>query len=113
MTSSRLAPSPGWKTKNFYASICIEISGNLENGSQTKTNDYPRRAPSGKTRLVRSSAEVDYVIGEGPTIFPVYVKAGKSGFLISLHVFLQEKKDLSVFVSIVICHPYWMKMDYV
>ncbi|MEE9395017.1 MAG: AAA family ATPase [Planctomycetota bacterium] len=39
-----------------------------------------------------SNAEVDYVISIGPKIIPVEVKAGKTGTLKSLHVFLQEKK---------------------
>ena len=38
-----------------------------------------------------SSAEVDYVISEGTLIVPVEVKAGKSGTLKSLHLFLSEK----------------------
>ena len=38
-----------------------------------------------------SSAEVDYVIGEGPRIVPVEVKAGKSGTLKSLQIFIEEK----------------------
>lgn len=39
----------------------------------------------------QSSAEVDYVISFGETIVPVEVKAGKTGTLKSLHVFLREK----------------------
>jgi len=38
-----------------------------------------------------SSAEVDYVISEGTLIVPIEVKAGKSGTLKSLHLFLREK----------------------
>ena len=38
-----------------------------------------------------SNAEVDYVIQQGSTVIPVEVKAGKTGSLKSLHVFLQEK----------------------
>jgi len=38
-----------------------------------------------------SSAEVDYVIAEGPRIVPVEVKAGKSGSLKSLQIFINEK----------------------
>jgi len=38
-----------------------------------------------------SSAEVDYVIAEGASIVPIEVKAGKSGTLKSLHLFLREK----------------------
>ncbi len=38
-----------------------------------------------------SSAEVDYVISQGREIIPVEVKAGKTGTLKSLHVFLREK----------------------
>ena len=38
-----------------------------------------------------SSAEVDYVIAEGPRIVPVEVKAGKSGTLKSLQIFIEEK----------------------
>jgi hypothetical protein len=40
----------------------------------------------------QSSAEVDYVISFGQRIVPVEVKAGKTGTLKSLHVFLREKK---------------------
>lgn len=44
-----------------------------------------------------SSAEVDYIISVGQKILPVEVKAGKSGTLKSLHLFLREKKcDLGV-----------------
>lgn len=39
-----------------------------------------------------SSAEVDYVINIGSTILPVEVKAGKTGRLKSLRLFMQEKK---------------------
>ncbi len=39
-----------------------------------------------------SNAEVDYVIQQGQTIIPVEVKAGKTGSLKSLHVFLAEKQ---------------------
>ncbi len=38
-----------------------------------------------------SAAEVDYVISQGPEIVPVEVKAGKTGTLKSLHLFLREK----------------------
>ncbi len=38
-----------------------------------------------------SSAEVDYVLSEGTLIVPIEVKAGKSGTLKSLHLFLCEK----------------------
>ena len=39
-----------------------------------------------------SSAEVDYVIAEGPRIVPIEVKAGKSGTLKSLQIFITEKR---------------------
>lgn len=39
----------------------------------------------------QSSAEVDYVVAVGGTIVPVEVKAGRTGTLKSLHVFLREK----------------------
>jgi predicted AAA+ superfamily ATPase len=39
----------------------------------------------------QSNAEVDYVISLGQTIVPVEVKAGKTGSLKSLHLFLREK----------------------
>jgi hypothetical protein len=39
-----------------------------------------------------ASAEVDYVIAQGQQILPVEVKAGKSGTLKSLHMFLKEKQ---------------------
>ena len=38
-----------------------------------------------------SNAEVDYVIAHGPTIVPVEVKAGKTGSLKSLHLFVRER----------------------
>lgn len=38
-----------------------------------------------------SSAEVDYVLSSGTHIYPVEVKAGATGHLRSLHIFLQEK----------------------
>ena len=38
-------------------------------------------------------AEVDYVISDGPTIIPIEVKAGKTGTLKSLHMFLSEKRS--------------------
>jgi hypothetical protein len=39
----------------------------------------------------QSSAEVDYVFSVGEQVIPVEVKAGKTGTLKSLHVFLGEK----------------------
>jgi len=39
-----------------------------------------------------SNAEVDFVIAVGDQVVPVEVKAGKTGTLKSLHVFLQEKR---------------------
>ena len=38
-----------------------------------------------------SNAEVDFVIAHGPTIVPVEVKAGKTGTLKSLHLFVLER----------------------
>jgi predicted AAA+ superfamily ATPase len=44
-----------------------------------------------------SNAEVDYLISLGTSIIPVEVKAGKSGRLKSLHIFLNEKgRDFAV-----------------
>ena len=44
-----------------------------------------------------TSAEVDYIISEGNLIIPIEVKAGKSGTLKSLHIFLREKhKDFAI-----------------
>ncbi len=40
----------------------------------------------------QSSAEVDYILSQGNQIIPVEVKAGKTGRLKSLHVFLKGKK---------------------
>jgi predicted AAA+ superfamily ATPase len=40
----------------------------------------------------RAQAEIDYVISIGQHIFPIEVKAGKTGTLKSLHTFLKEKK---------------------
>ena len=39
-----------------------------------------------------ANAEVDYLLTHGTTIIPVEVKAGKSGSLKSVHVFINEKK---------------------
>lgn len=38
-----------------------------------------------------AAAEIDYVLAMGPTVLPIEVKAGKTGSLRSLHVFLREK----------------------
>ena len=44
-----------------------------------------------------AAAEVDYLIARGPRIIPVEIKAGKTGSLKSLHVFVAEKgSDLAV-----------------
>lgn len=44
-----------------------------------------------------TSAELDYIISEGNSIIPIEVKAGKSGTLKSLHIFLREKhKDFGI-----------------
>jgi predicted AAA+ superfamily ATPase len=40
----------------------------------------------------QSSAEIDYILNYGSKIIPVEIKAGKTGTLKSLHVFMQEKK---------------------
>ncbi len=40
----------------------------------------------------QSHAEVDYLVSRGPSVIPIEVKAGKSGTLRSLHVFMQQKK---------------------
>ena len=69
--------------------ICEQFVGQhlLHTG---ETNDEPevycwmREKP-------QSKAEVDYVISVGGTVVPVEVKAGKTGTLRSLHVFLREK----------------------
>ena len=39
-----------------------------------------------------SQAEIDYVISQRQTIIPIEVKAGKTGTMKSLHLFLQEKQ---------------------
>jgi len=39
----------------------------------------------------KGSAEVDYIIQEKSSIIPIEVKAGKSGRLKSLHIFMREK----------------------
>lgn len=44
-----------------------------------------------------SAAEVDYVIAVGPQVVPIEVKAGATGRLKSLHMFMREKRgDLAV-----------------
>lgn len=40
-----------------------------------------------------SAAEVDYIISLGPHIVPIEVKAGPTGRLRSIYVFLEEKKS--------------------
>ncbi|KPA11123.1 ATPase AAA [Candidatus Magnetomorum sp. HK-1] len=40
-----------------------------------------------------ASSEVDYLISEGPNIIPIEIKAGKTGSLKSLHMFIKEKKS--------------------
>ncbi len=40
----------------------------------------------------RGSAEVDYLFGYKGLVYPIEVKAGKSGKLKSLHLFMREKK---------------------
>jgi len=40
-----------------------------------------------------SSAEVDYVFSEGPQIVPIEVKAGKTGRLRSLQMFMGQKES--------------------
>lgn len=53
-----------------------------------------------KQEKVSSQAEVDYVVAIGPHIVPVEVKAGKTGRLKSLQVFMEEKNaPLGVKVS--------------
>jgi hypothetical protein len=41
----------------------------------------------------KANAEVDYVVSIGPRIYPVEVKAGRSGTLRSLHQFKASKKS--------------------
>lgn len=43
---------------------------------------------------IKGSAEVDYIIQHKNNIVPLEVKAGKSGRLKSLHIFMQEKNSL-------------------
>lgn len=40
----------------------------------------------------QASSEIDYILSHGPRIIPVEVKAGKTGTLKSLHVFIKEKE---------------------
>ena len=58
---------------------------NLSEGKQTPALHYWLR--EGKA----NNAEVDYVITQGGKIYPVEVKAGKSGSLKSLHQYLLQK----------------------
>jgi hypothetical protein len=45
----------------------------------------------------QASAEIDYILSKGAQVIPVEVKAGKTGTLKSLQVFMHEKKcDLGV-----------------
>jgi predicted AAA+ superfamily ATPase len=41
----------------------------------------------------QSSAEIDFLVTQGTTVIPVEVKAGKTGTLRSLHVFMEQKKS--------------------
>ncbi len=45
--------------------------------------------------LIRS--EVDYVVSRGPDIFPIEVKAGRTGSLRSLHQFVAQKNTRIAF----------------
>ncbi len=58
---------------------------NLEQGRQTPQLHYWLR--EGKA----NNAEIDYVIASAGRIYPIEVKAGKSGSLKSLHQFLSQK----------------------
>jgi len=40
-----------------------------------------------------ASSEIDYLIADGPNIIPVEIKAGKTGSLKSMHMFIKEKKS--------------------
>ncbi len=59
-----------------------------------------------------SSAEVDYVIQHGNKVIPVEVKAGSTGSLKSLHLFMQAKKS-SIAVRINSDYPSKMQQNYV
>jgi len=43
---------------------------------------------------LNSNAEIDYIIQKGEEIIPIEVKSGKKGSMISLRLFLEEKKRL-------------------
>lgn len=53
----------------------------------------PRQLCYWAREKVGSSAEVDFVIQDGINIIPVEVKAGTTGRLRSLHLFIEEKKS--------------------
>ncbi len=57
-----------------------------------------------------SSAELDYVTTVGSEVVGVEVKAGKTGTLKSLHLFMQEKKH-SIAVRFNTDKPTWSKQD--
>ena len=64
---------------------------NLGDGKRTPELHYWLR--EGKA----NNAEVDYVIAHGESIYPVEVKAGKSGSLKSLHQYLLQKESKIAF----------------
>lgn len=44
-----------------------------------------------KREVANSNAEVDYIVSKGSNVIPIEVKAGSSGRLRSLHLFLEQK----------------------
>ncbi len=54
-----------------------------------------------------SLAEVDYLFTEGPSVYPVEVKAGKTGRLRSLQLFLKEKPKAKLGIRIFGGLPEW------
>lgn len=65
--------------------VCQELQAHGRVYEKKSTYYWQREKPG-------SSAEVDFVINIGSTIYPIEVKAGKTGRLKSLQVFLDEKQ---------------------
>lgn len=63
-------------------------------GQLLRTIDFPYVDPEVYywLRVGKNSAEVDYIKQVGSTLFPIEVKAGSTGSLKSLHLFMQLKK---------------------
>lgn len=62
----------------------------LKNGSPYE----PNQLYFWQRETKNSNAEVDYIVQNGNTILPIEIKAGTKGAMRSLHLFLEEKKNI-------------------